>query len=273
MEKIIVLLTGASAGIGKAAAQLLVKNGVIVYGASRSGGEAYEDKNTGGKFIPVKMDVNIETEINATVEKIIAEYGKLNAVIANAGFGIAGAVEDTSIDEVRLQFETNYFGVVKTVQACVPLFRAQGFGRIITVSSLAGVIPIPFQTFYSSVKAAVIVFMQGLSMEVKPFGIQCSTILPGDTKTDFTKNRRYTVASQNENSVYYKTMKNSVARMEKDEQNGMSAHDVAKYIVKQVINKNVDKLVVTGWMNKIFYHLFNHLPNNFRLWVIAKLYA
>jgi NAD(P)-dependent dehydrogenase (short-subunit alcohol dehydrogenase family) len=246
MEKKIVLLTGSSAGIGKAAAELLVNAGVIVYGASRSGGEVYENKNSGGKYIPVKMDVTIETEINSTVEKIIADYGKIDAVIANAGNGIAGSVEDTSIEEVRFQFETNYFGVIKTINACLPVFRAQGYGKIITVSSLAGIIPIPFQTFYSSVKAAIIMYMHGLSMEVKPFGIQCSIILPGDTKTDFTKNRIYTKAAQNENSVYYKTMKNSVARMERDEQNGMSAYAVAKSIVKQVLIRKSKQFTLLG---------------------------
>jgi len=273
MEKKIVLLTGSSAGIGKAAAELLVNAGVIVYGASRSGGEAYDNKTSGGKYIPIKMDVTIETDINTTVENIIADYGKIDAVIANAGNGIAGSVEDTSIEEVRFQFETNYFGVLKTINACLPVFRAQGYGKIITVSSLAGIIPIPFQTFYSSVKAAIIMYMHGLSMEVKPFGIQCSTILPGDTKTDFTKNRIYTKAAQNEKSVYYNTMKKSVARMEKDEQNGMSPYSVAKHIVKQVLNKNVQTIYVTGFFNKLFYHLFNILPINFKLMIISKLYA
>lgn len=273
MDKKIVLLTGSSAGIGKATGELLVKAGVIVYGGSRSGSDNYSDKNSGGKFISIKMDVNDESHLNSLIEKITAEYGKLDAVIANAGIGIAGSVEDSNVEEIKVQFETNYFGVIRTIQACLPLFRAQGFGKIITVSSLAGIVPIPFQTFYSSVKAALIVYMQGLSMEVKPFGIQCSTILPGDTKTDFTKNRKFTIASQTENSVYYKTMKKSVSRMEKDEQNGMSPYDVGKLIVNQVVNKNTDKLVVPGWMNKIIYFLYTHFPNNFRLWAVSKLYA
>lgn len=273
MKQQTVLLTGASAGIGKAAAELLVKAGVIVYGASRSGSEAYNNAETGGKYIPVKMDVNDESQIKEVVNKIIAEYGYLNVVIANAGNGIAGAVEETNSDEVRYQFETNFFGVVKTVQACIPVFRAQGYGKIITVSSLAGVIPIPFQTFYSSVKAALLLFMNGLSIELKPFGIQCCTILPGDTKTDFTGNRKYTQASQNEKSPYFSTMKRSVARMEKDEQNGMSATAVAKPIVRQVLNKKMHTFYVTGFINQVFYHLFNVLPTNFRLWIIGKLYG
>lgn len=271
--KKIVLLTGASAGIGKATAELLMKQGFIVYAASRSGCSQMNDEISDGKIIPVIMDVNIETDIQSVLNQIIDNHGQLDAVIANAGNGLSGAVEETSIEEVRYQFETNFFGVVKTIHACLPIFRAQGYGKIITVSSLAGVIPIPFQTFYSSVKAALMLYMNGLSIEVKPFGIQCCTILPGDTKTGFTAARKYSDASQNENSPYFRTMKKSVGQMEKDEQNGMSAYDVAKPIVKQVVNKKMHTFYVTGIMNQIFYHLFNVLPTNFRLWIIAKIYG
>lgn len=273
MRQQIVLLTGASAGIGKAVAELLMKKGVIVYGASRSGGEMLEDNQYQGKIIPVKMDVNNESDIQNVVKQIIDTHGHLDAVIANAGNGIAGAIEETSIDEARYQFETNFFGVVKTIQGCLPVFRQQGYGKIITVSSLAGVIPIPFQTFYSSVKAALMLFMNGLAIEVKPFGIQCCTILPGDTKTAFTGNRKYTAASQNEKSSYYRTMKNSVGRMERDEQNGMSAEAVARPIVRQILNKKMHTFYVTGIVNQLYYHLFNVLPTNWRLWIIGKLYG
>lgn len=273
MKQQIVLLTGASAGIGKAAAELLMKSGVIVYGASRSGGELQKDTISKGEIRPVKIDINNDLEIQTVVKQIIDTHGYLNAVIANAGNGIAGAIEETSIDEVRYQFETNFFGTVKTIQACLPVFREQGYGKIITVSSLAGIIPIPFQTFYSSVKAALMLFMNGLAMEMKPFGIQCCTILPGDTKTDFTSARKYTQASQNEKSVYFKTMKQSVGRMERDEQNGMSAEAVARPIVKQILNKRMHTFYVTGILNQFYYHLFHVLPTNWRLWIIAKLYG
>jgi len=273
MNQQIVLLTGASAGIGKATAELLMKKGAIVYGASRSGFKPQQDVNSKGEIIPVKMDVNNELDIQQVVKQILKNHGKLDVVIANAGNGIAGAIEETSIDEVRYQFETNFFGVVKTIQTCLPIFREQGYGKIITVSSLAGVIPIPFQTFYSSVKAALMLFMNGLSIEVKPFGIQCCTILPGDTKTKFTSARKFTQSSQNPKSAYYKTMKKSVGRMEQDEQNGMSAEAVARPIVQQVMNKKMHTFYVTGFVNQLFYHLFNILPTNWRLWIIAKLYG
>jgi len=122
-------------------------------------------------------------------------------------------------------------------------------------------------------KAALMLFMNGLSIELKPFGIQCCTILPGDTKTAFTSARKYTQASQNEKSPYYQTMKRSVGRMEKDEQNGMTAEAVARPIVRQVMNNKMHTIYVTGIVNQLFYHLFNVLPTNFRLWIIGKLYG
>lgn len=273
MNKQIVLLTGASAGIGYATAELLMKSGVIVYGASRNGSISRKDSVSGGEIISVCMDVNNEEAIQAVVNQIIQSHGYLNVVIANAGNGIAGAVEETSIDEAKYQFETNFFGVVKTIQACLPIFRKQGYGKIITVSSLAGIIPIPFQTFYSSVKAALMLFMNGLSIELKPFGIQSCTILPGDTKTGFTSARKYTQRSENMDSPYAISLKRSVGRMEKDEQNGMSAYAVAKPIVRQVLSRKMHTFYVTGIVNQLFYHLFNVLPTDLRLWIIAKLYG
>lgn len=273
MKSKVVLITGASTGIGFEAAQQLMNNGVKVYAASRRGGVSEKAKDGPGEIIHVKMDVNIEADIRTVLDQILAENNQLDAVVCNAGNGIAGSIEDTSIEEARYQFETNFFGVIKTIQACLPIFRKQGHGKIITVSSLAGVIPIPFQTYYSSVKAALMLFMTGLSIEVKPFGIQCCTILPGDTKTGFTSARKYTQASQNDKSVYFQTMKKSVGRMEKDEQNGMTAAAVAKPIVAQIMNKRMHTFYVTGVVNQLFYHLFNILPTDLRLWIIAKLYG
>ena len=206
MNQQIVLLTGASAGIGKATAEMLMQHGNKVYGASRRGGTAQKAPQGSGEIIPVIMDVNNEDQIMAVINRIVEENGKLDVLICNAGNGIAGAIEDTSVDEARYQFETNFFGVYKTIQASLPVFRKQGYGKIITISSVAGVIPIPFQALYSSVKSALLVFMKALSLEVKLFGIQCCTVLPGDTKTDFTSARKYTEKSQTSTSVYYQKM-------------------------------------------------------------------
>lgn len=273
METKVVLITGASAGIGLAAALQLMNNGVCVYAASRRGGTNQKAVSGKGELIHVKMDVNKEEEIASVVAKILKENNRLDAVICNAGNGIAGSVEDSSSEEIKFQFETNFFGAVKTINACIPVFRKQGYGKIMTTSSVAAVIPIPFQAFYSASKSALLVFMQALSLELKPFGIQCCTVLPGDTKTEFTAARKYTEKSQLSGSVYSTIMKRSVTRMEKDEQNGMSPDIVAGQMVKQIMSKKMKTELIPGIQYQIFYVLFKVLPTNLSLWIIGKLYA
>ena len=274
MEKKIILITGASAGIGLATAQLLMDKGMKVYAASRRGGENMKStKNATGEIIHVKMDVNEEETIHSTINQIISTDKKLDVVICNAGNGIAGSVEDSSSEEIKYQFETNFFGAVKTIQACLPIFRSQGYGKILATSSVAAIIPIPFQAFYSSGKAALLVFMQALAMELKPFNIQCCTILPGDTKTEFTAARKYTLASQSTYSAYSTTMEKSVSKMEKDEENGVPPLNIAKVIAKQIMHKKMAVTVVPGIDYKIIALLFRVLPKKVSLWIVGLIYG
>ena len=272
MKKQIVFLTGASAGIGQATAKMLVDAGAVVYGASRRAAQAYQNQQSGGEFVPVQLDVNDEIQLGSAVQRIVEERGCLNVVVANAGNGLAGSVEDASSEEVKYQFETNFFGVVKTIQACLPVFRSQGYGRVIAVSSVAAVIPIPYQAYYSSVKAALLMLMQALAIELKPFHIQCSTILPGDTKTAFTSARKYSVKAQQPDSPYYQRMKISVGKMEKDEQNGMPPEKISKAIVQQVYRKRMKAVVVPRIDYKLICLLGNWLPSRLKIWMVSKIY-
>lgn len=273
MEQQVILLTGASAGIGKTTAQLLMKRGAIVYGASRSAnGEMEKDISSGGELIHINMDVNNEADIQNALDRIMQKHQKLDVVICNAGNGLAGSVEDSDSEEVKYQFETNFFGVVKTIQACLPVFRRQGFGRIINVSSVAAIIPIPYQAFYSSVKSASLIFMQALAMEVKPFGIQCCTVLPGDTKTGFTAARRYAVKAEKADSAYFVQMKKAVGKMEQDEQNGMPPEVIAKAMMREVYRPKMRAIVVPRIDYKLIYVLGLLLPAKLKLWVISKIY-
>lgn len=273
----VILITGASTGIGFEASKQLMRKGMKVYAASRRGSISdpltLSDKKTSGEIIPVKMDVNKTGDVQAAISRIMNENGRLDAVICNAGNGMAGSVEDTSEDEMRYQLETNFFGAVKTIQACLPIFREQGSGKILAVSSVAAIVPIPFQAFYSAGKSALSIFMQSLSLEVKPYNIQTCTVLLGDTKTNFTSARVFTRKSQLETSVYYKTMKSSVGKMEKDEQNGMSAVFVAEKIVRQVLRKRMKITIIPGLQYKVICRLYPVLPAKFRLWVVGLLYS
>ena len=268
-----ILLTGGSAGIGLATAKLLMNKGYRVYSGSRRGGGEAQKSASGGEIIPLTLDVNDEESVKAAVQRIMTENSYLYAVISNAGNGIGGDAEQTTSDEVKFHLETNFFGSVKVIQACLPVFRQQNFGKIITVTSVAAVIPIPFQAFYSAAKAALQILMEALAMEVKPFGIQCCTILPGDTKTDFTSARKYTAASKNEKSPYYSRMKKGVEKMEHDEQNGMKPEAVALQIVKQIEAKNMKSRVIPGFQYKAICALSSLFPSALRLKLINAVYS
>lgn len=273
MKQQIVLLTGGSSGIGLEMARLLMNRGAIVYSASRRIGVSQKSANSSGQIIPVQLNINSEEDTKRILDQILQENGRLDAVVCNAGNGIAGAVEDSSADEVRYQLETNFFGTVKTINASLPIFRKQGYGKIMATSSVAAIVPIPYQAFYSAGKAALFSFMQALSLEVKPFGIQCCTVLPGDTKTEFTAARKYTEASQLSDSAYSTRMKQSVDKMERDEVNGMSAAFVAEGMVRQITARRMKPVLIPGIQYKLICSLFNILPVRFRLWIVGKLYS
>lgn len=273
----VILLTGGSSGIGAATAILLAQEGNHVYAGSRSGrlpeGLKPESLAACRGFVRgISVDVNDASSLQNAVENICREEGRLDVLVCNAGNGIAGAIEQTNEEEAKYQFETCFFGAVKSIQACLPTFRAQGHGKIITVTSVAAVIPLPYQAFYSAVKAALLSLTQSLQLELKPFHIQCCSILPGDTKTGFTAARKYTKAAQDSSSPYYKAMKASVQKMEKDEQNGMSAQVIARAIARQVRRRRMSISVtprIDYWAIGLLVRL---LPRRLVLWIVGLLY-
>ena len=268
MTKKTVLLTGGSSGIGLATATLLSNEGFTVYATSRSGSIPVEHPSI--HFI--KADVNNTDQMRKLVQYIIQVHGTLDTVICNAGNGIAGSIEDCSMEEIRFQLETNFFGVVNTVQACLPSLRKNSRGQILIISSLAAVVPIPYQAFYAASKSASNILAQALAIEVKPFNIQVCSVLPGDTKTNFTQARNYATLSKSEDSAYLKKMLTSVKKMEDDEQNGMTSDSVARIIVAEVKAKKMRNVVVPGFSNKIFYTLARILPSKLIIAILNKLY-
>ncbi|HPG55753.1 MAG TPA: SDR family oxidoreductase [Candidatus Enterocola sp.] len=269
----IILLTGASAGIGLAVSELLMWQGHKVYAASRRLVADRQDIKSGGCICGVCMDVTNEESIRKAVNTILSKESHLDAVICNAGNGIAGAIEDTSDEEARFQMETNFFGAVNTIRVCLPIFRQQKYGRIIATDSVAGIVPIPFQAFYSASKAALLIYMQALAMEVKEFGIECGCVLPGDTKTDFTASRCFTKASQLDSSCYKDKMKKAVGIMEHDEQNGMSPAQIADAVSCQINGSSVKPILVPGLSYKFICWLMGIIPASLRISIIRKIYS
>lgn len=267
-----VLVTGGSSGIGAATARLLCDAGMTVYAASRSG-KAPEGYSQNGNMIPVVMDVNDAQAIVEVVERIVREQGSLDAVVCNAGNGIAGPIEETSIEEIEAQYSTTFYGVVKTVQACLPVFRKQGHGRVVTVSSVAALAPLPYQGYYSCVKAGILQFTKALAIEAKEFGVQCCVVMPGDVKTGFTKSRRVAQKAQNEDSPYREGTAKAVAAMAKDERDGMNPEVIGKAILRQLQRKNMRPEVTPTYLYSLLVFLIRRLPQRLILKVIGWMYS
>jgi NAD(P)-dependent dehydrogenase (short-subunit alcohol dehydrogenase family) len=223
----VILITGASAGIGRACADRLHQRAWTVVGASRRG------SSTGG-WTPMVMDVDRDESVSEGVATIVTEHDRLDAVVACAGWGLAGPVELTSIDEAKDQLETNFWGAVRVVRAALPVMRRQGGGRVVLVSSIGGVIGIPFQAFYSASKFAMEGYGEALAYEVAPFGIHVTLVEPGNVRTDFTSSRR-AVASPGGDDPYTAAVTKAVGLMEKDEANGVDPSDVA-VVVEHVLD-------------------------------------
>jgi NAD(P)-dependent dehydrogenase (short-subunit alcohol dehydrogenase family) len=175
-----VLITGATSGIGAATAQMLGDQGFEVFGTSRN---EPESKPPGMQW--VAMDVCDDESVAKGVAQVMAAAGRIDALVCNAGFGIFGSIEEVSIEATQRQFDTNVYGVLRTLKCVVPHMREARAGRIVVVGSLAGRAPIPFQAHYSASKAAVDSIAGALYNEVRSFGIRVSLIEPGDINTPF----------------------------------------------------------------------------------------
>jgi len=275
MENQVVLITGASSGIGKATAQYLMRRGFKVYGTSRKApscdGHTHTDPKSGGFIDMITLDVTNDTSVENAIRTVLEREGRIDVLICNAGNGIAGSVEDIPMDLAREQFETNFFGTLRVVKAVLPVMRSQGGGKIVALSSIAGVISIPYQSHYSSSKFAIEGLMEALRHEVAPFNIDVCLVEPGDTKTEFTSNRRVSESAK-ENSPYFERFKRSLARMEHDEQNGASPESVAKVIYKMIIKKKSPARTAVGFQYKCILFLKKILPFRVLEFVVGKLY-
>lgn len=178
-----VLITGASSGIGAATAARLGRDGWRVWGTRRRAPETAD----GNPVHWLTMDVDDEESVTRGVAAVLAREKQLDPLVCNAGFGIFGSVEEVSIADAQAQFDTNFFGVLRVLQAVLPGMRGAGAGRVILVGSLAGRAPIPFQAHYSTTKAAIEALALALHNEVRSFGIRVTLIEPGDINTPFNE--------------------------------------------------------------------------------------
>ena len=180
----VALVTGASSGIGEATARQLVKAGFKVYGTSRRGAQAGQHA-----FDILALDVTSDTSVEAAVNELIKREGRIDLLVNNAGFGVAAsAAEESSLDQARAIFDTNFFGIVRMTRSVMPHMRRQGAGRIINIGSIFGFLPMPYMALYVATKHAVEGYSESLDHELRSRGIRMSVIEPANTNTQFDAN-------------------------------------------------------------------------------------
>jgi len=229
----VVLITGASSGIGKACAEHLAQRGHRVFGTSRRAPFPPKAARSGSPRM-IRMDVDQDDSVKQGVDFILQEAGRLDVVVNNAGFGIAGSVEDTSIGEAKGQFETNFFGVLRVCKAVLPAMRERRSGYIVNISSLGGLVALPYQGLYSAAKFAVEGLTEALRLEMRPFGVHVVLVEPGDFCTGFTANRCMALASQ-ENQAYADRCARIIKNQEDGERAGASPEKIAR-LLERIIN-------------------------------------
>ncbi len=254
MSKVI-LVTGASSGIGKSVATFLQEKGYKVFGTSRN------PKNVENfSFEIIVLDVLKAETIEKAVAYIIKKEGRLDVLINNAGMGITGPIEDTPTDEIKAVFNTNFFGAIDVMKAVLPQMRMQKQGMILNITSIAGYMGLPFRGLYSATKGALEVVTEAASMEVKNFGIKVINVAPGDFATNIAAGRYHTPVF--EKSAYKETYQKNLDLMDAHVEGGMDPLEMAKTVYKIINSKNPKiHYKVGGFMEKFSIVLKRILPD------------
>jgi NAD(P)-dependent dehydrogenase (short-subunit alcohol dehydrogenase family) len=264
----VVLITGTSSGIGRACAEFLAAGGYRVFGTQRRARDGGSDG-----IETLIVDVEDAESVRRAIATVVEKAGRIDAVINNAGSAWMGAVEETSIEEARAQLETNFFGALRVIHAVLPVMRKQGSGRIINISSLAGVLGVPFSGLYSASKFALEGMSESLRLETRHFGIHVSLVEPGDFDTGLPAARRMTGASQS-SDVYRDFFSGVKAAQDRDEAVAPKPVAVAR-LVAQILKTRRPKLRyrVGRLAQLIVVPLKRWLPQRWFEWVLAKALA
>jgi len=251
----VVLITGASSGIGKSIATFLTNKGFIVYGTSRNPKNIDEYL-----FKLIALDVTKKETIQKAVETVVENEGRLDILINNAGMGITGAVEETPVNEMKAVFDTNFYGVVDCLQIAAPYLRKNKESLIINVTSIAGYMGLPFRGVYSSVKGALKILTESLNMEMQQFGIDVVSVAPGDFATNIAAGRYHTPVF--DNSPYKEVYQRNLDLMDAHVEDGKDPEVMAKAVLK-IINSKKRKIhyEVGAFMEKFSIVLKAILPD------------
>jgi NAD(P)-dependent dehydrogenase (short-subunit alcohol dehydrogenase family) len=230
-ENRVVLITGASSGFGRETARILLNRGFKVYGTSRNPSAKPQEPGVG----MIALDVDSDDSVKNGVKELLDETGRLDILVNNAGYVLTGGAEETSIAEAKAQLETDFFGPVRMTKAVLPTMRKQGAGQIVNISSLAAVLPVPFEGYYAAAKAALLAWSEALRHEVKSFGIKVSVIEPGFFKTNLGNTRKTTKYTIRD---YDELRQRATAELDEDFENGADPRLVGEMVLRIITSGN-----------------------------------
>jgi NAD(P)-dependent dehydrogenase (short-subunit alcohol dehydrogenase family) len=247
----IAVVTGSSSGIGREISLTLARNGFLTYATMRNLNKKENIKSVAEKEnLPVKivmLDVTDDRSVKDAVKSIIAETNRIDVLVNNAAYGLVGAFEDLAMEEIKSQYETNLFGVIRVTQAIIPVMRKQKSGTIINISS--GVVTMggqPGGSAYVSTKFAVEGLSKSIAYELEPFGIKVVLVEPGLVRTNLFNNSVVASKSQDANSLYTEMIRKLPASFEKMLEGGSSADVVAKVVLKAATSENPSPMYLAG---------------------------
>jgi NAD(P)-dependent dehydrogenase (short-subunit alcohol dehydrogenase family) len=248
----VAVVTGSSSGIGLETSLTLARNGFYTYATMHKVEEEKAKpitdaaKNENLKLRLIELDVDNDKSITNAIDTIVDERKRVDVLVNNAGYALGGPLEETSINEIKAQFETNFFGAIRAIQAVVPVMRKQRTGKIVNITSMGGRIAIPLSSPYHGSKFALEGLSESIQYELEPFGIKIILIEPGAVRSNFWKNIKIAKSSSNTNSPYTQ-FGNQIMKVFKEmEQHAMNASEVAKTILYAVTSDNPQLRYIVG---------------------------
>jgi NAD(P)-dependent dehydrogenase (short-subunit alcohol dehydrogenase family) len=246
----VAVVTGSSTGIGYETSLILARNGFLTYATMRNLNKSENMKMvTTKENLPIQikqLDVTDDVSVTNAIQAVSSEASRIDVLVNNAGYGLNGAFEDLAMDEIKAQYETNVFGLIRTTQAVLPIMRRQKSGTIVNISSGAGRFGFPTGSAYVSTKFAVEGLSESMSYELEPFGIKVAIVEPGVIRTNFGDGLIVAKKSQDPNSPYSQMMQRSAAGFEKMMKNASSPDVVAKVVLNAIRDENPSLRYLAG---------------------------
>jgi NAD(P)-dependent dehydrogenase (short-subunit alcohol dehydrogenase family) len=249
-ERMVAVVTGSSSGIGYETVLALARNGFTTFATIRNLGKAGQIESVASKEkLPihvVQLDVTDDASVQNAIQEVMKKAGRIDVVVNNAAYGLTGAFEDLSIEEIKTQYETNFYGVIRVTQAILPIMRKQGSGRIVNISSGAGRFGYPGGSAYVSTKFALEGLSESMAYELEPFGIKVVLVEPGVIRTNFGSSMILAKRAQNPSSPYSHMMQRIGASFEQLQKNASDPDLVANIVLQAATSQNPELRYLAG---------------------------